>query len=289
MFSTEVNRKKKTSVVDTAVENVDEANVVQLAFAGKNARSGLQFCWNCGLSLQFSCLKNPLGSPNGYLLWYNPPILMARRSYCNHCLSIDYNPGVLHQFSMAGFVARTPQDHWWEPEQISTHCWWCDHQNDHQTITDYNFYQTMMSLGWFTYSSSIGIMVQTWVQWIQLYKTIADPLQVEVMGYLHQKLDGTESQRTPVQQVAIELIRYSGFFGFRSVGPTVGDFLDFPHFSSERYGVFLKWWYPTTMGFPTKNDHFGVFWGFSHHFRKQSCGYGRFRLFRFQKSPNNWG
>ena len=27
------------------------------------------------------------------------------------------------------------------------------------------------------------------------------------------------------------------------------------------YGCFLKWWYPTTMGFPTKNDHFGVFWG----------------------------
>ena len=29
-------------------------------------------------------------------------------------------------------------------------------------------------------------------------------------------------------------------------------------------GGFLKWWYPTTMGFmgfPTKNDHFGVFWG----------------------------
>ena len=27
-------------------------------------------------------------------------------------------------------------------------------------------------------------------------------------------------------------------------------------------GVFLKWWYPTTMAFPTKNDHFGVFWGY---------------------------
>ena len=27
------------------------------------------------------------------------------------------------------------------------------------------------------------------------------------------------------------------------------------------YGGFLKWWYPTTMGFPTKNYHFGVFWG----------------------------
>ena len=26
------------------------------------------------------------------------------------------------------------------------------------------------------------------------------------------------------------------------------------------YGGFLKWWYPTTILFPTKNDHFGVFW-----------------------------
>ena len=33
------------------------------------------------------------------------------------------------------------------------------------------------------------------------------------------------------------------------------------------YGGFPKWWYPTTMGFPTKNDHFGVFWGY-HHLRK---------------------
>ena len=31
--------------------------------------------------------------------------------------------------------------------------------------------------------------------------------------------------------------------------------------------IFLKWWYPTTMGFPTKNDHFGMFWGY-HHLRK---------------------
>ena len=34
------------------------------------------------------------------------------------------------------------------------------------------------------------------------------------------------------------------------------------------YGCFLKWWYPTTMGFPTKNDHFGVFWGYHHNLRK---------------------
>ena len=33
------------------------------------------------------------------------------------------------------------------------------------------------------------------------------------------------------------------------------------------YGGFLKWWYPITMGFPTRNDHFGVFWGY-HHLRK---------------------
>ena len=31
----------------------------------------------------------------------------------------------------------------------------------------------------------------------------------------------------------------------------------------ETYGCFLKWWYPTTIGFPTKNDHFGVFLGVS--------------------------
>ena len=34
-------------------------------------------------------------------------------------------------------------------------------------------------------------------------------------------------------------------------------------------GGFLKWWYPTTMGFPTKKDHFGVFGGY-HHLRKHA-------------------
>ena len=40
------------------------------------------------------------------------------------------------------------------------------------------------------------------------------------------------------------------------------------------FGCFLKWWYPTTMAFPTKmiilgclGDHFGVFGGY-HHLRK---------------------
>ena len=37
------------------------------------------------------------------------------------------------------------------------------------------------------------------------------------------------------------------------------------------YGCFQKWWYPTTIGFPTKNDHFGVFWGY-HHWRKHPYG-----------------
>ena len=32
-------------------------------------------------------------------------------------------------------------------------------------------------------------------------------------------------------------------------------------------GGFLKWWYPTTIRLPTKNDHAGVFWGY-HHLRK---------------------
>ena len=41
----------------------------------------------------------------------------------------------------------------------------------------------------------------------------------------------------------------------------------------NQYGGFLKWWYPATMGFPTTNDHFGVFWGY-HHWRKHPYGNG---------------
>ena len=37
--------------------------------------------------------------------------------------------------------------------------------------------------------------------------------------------------------------------------------------TGDLYGGFLKWWYPKTMGFPTQNDHFGVFWGY-HNLRK---------------------
>ena len=36
----------------------------------------------------------------------------------------------------------------------------------------------------------------------------------------------------------------------------------------DLYGGFPEWWYPTTMGFPTRNDHFQVFWGYQHHLRK---------------------
>ena len=32
----------------------------------------------------------------------------------------------------------------------------------------------------------------------------------------------------------------------------------------NEYGYFLKWWYPTTMGFLTKIYYFGVFWGYHH-------------------------
>ena len=39
----------------------------------------------------------------------------------------------------------------------------------------------------------------------------------------------------------------------------------------EDMGGFLKWWYSTTMVFPTKNDHFGVFWGYQH-LRKHPYG-----------------
>ena len=55
---------------------------------------------------------------------------------------------------------------------------------------------------------------------------------------------------------AAELMRGSSHGGF-------GDYM----FCFTIYGCFLKWWYPTIMGFPTKNDDFGVFWGY-HHLRK---------------------
>ena len=35
-------------------------------------------------------------------------------------------------------------------------------------------------------------------------------------------------------------------------------------YQQKTHGCFLKWWYPTTMGFPTKNDHFVAFWGYHH-------------------------
>ena len=41
----------------------------------------------------------------------------------------------------------------------------------------------------------------------------------------------------------------------------------FSPYTHMGHGGFLKWWYPTTMGFPTKNNHFGVFWRY-HHLRK---------------------
>ena len=38
------------------------------------------------------------------------------------------------------------------------------------------------------------------------------------------------------------------------------------------YGCFLKWWYPTTMGFSYWKWSFGVFWGY-HHLRKHPYKY----------------
>ena len=45
------------------------------------------------------------------------------------------------------------------------------------------------------------------------------------MQSVHQKLNGTDSQRTPFSELLYRAIRYSGCFGVRSVG-VVGDFLE---------------------------------------------------------------
>ena len=73
-------------------------------------------------------------------------------------------------------------------------------------------------------------------------------------------------------------------------GPPFGNReISWPFFvEGLRYGGFLKWWYRTTMGFPTNNDHFGVFWG-DHHLRKHPyirCYFGNTTGAIFPQSPN---
>ena len=53
------------------------------------------------------------------------------------------------------------------------------------------------------------------------------------------------------------------------------------------YGCFLKWWYPTTMGFPTKNDHFGVFWRYPY-VRKHSYMFVSGSLYWLIKISYHW-
>ena len=66
---------------------------------------------------------------------------------------------------------------------------------------------------------------------------------------------------------SVLLVSYSNFKHFSKAYEGIyGLAVDMTEFFLDS-GGFLKWWYPTTMGFPTKNDHFGVFWGY-HHLRK---------------------
>ena len=70
-------------------------------------------------------------------------------------------------------------------------------------------------------------------------------------------MDTAYVRENPTPEIA--LLRFST--------PILGLLKNFWWNLESSYGGFLKWWYPTTMGFPTKNDHFGVFWGY-HHLRK---------------------
>ena len=70
-------------------------------------------------------------------------------------------------------------------------------------------------------------------------------------------------QRAPGGSVGLIFFRFKNLGGGFKYGanfqpePWGND----PNLNSA-YGCFQKKWYPTTMGFPTKNDHFGVFWGY---------------------------
>jgi len=50
---------------------------------------------------------------------------------------------------------------------------------------------------------------------------------------------------------------------------------------------FLQWWYPTTMGFPTKNDHFGVFWGYPYFWKHPFCADNIMQWWTTEISQNN--
>ena len=69
-----------------------------------------------------------------------------------------------------------------------------------------------------------------------------------------------------------------------AIWPGVGFIQDGVHRGDryDIYGGFLKWWYPTIMGFPTKNDHFGVFSGY-HNSRKHPY------ISKWPYKIGNWG
>ena len=56
---------------------------------------------------------------------------------------------------------------------------------------------------------------------------------------------------------------------------------------AQSVGGFLKWWYPTTMDFPTKNDDFGVFWGY-HHLRKHPVRFVFVLIVVIHKHGDGW-
>ena len=68
------------------------------------------------------------------------------------------------------------------------------------------------------------------------FQFLPPPGELIQFDYIHQKLNGTESQRTPFSKLRSNYsMRYSGFFGvsLSSVGPSCGsDFLDYSYFFS---------------------------------------------------------
>ena len=54
------------------------------------------------------------------------------------------------------------------------------------------------------------------------------------------------------------------------------------------YGCFQKWWYPTTMSFPTKNDHFGVFWGYHYFWKHPYTNAGTVGVLVFMKKKGEF-
>ena len=100
------------------------------------------------------------------------------------------------------------------------------------------------------------------IGWLQIF------IQKIVCFTKHPFLNGCLRFQVYIHRRNWQKIGYCNHCQVAGGGVYVWHRLSIPSIIISSYGSFLKWWVsPTTIGFPTKNDHFGVFGGY-HYLRK---------------------